>query len=123
MNENIYGDYEQHLGKEITKAVFDSEFIILHFSDGTGIKISDTAHGCCERRYFTADDNIEDLVGNTLTSIQALKYITKSFDETHEICFLEIRAESEIFAIASHNEHNGYYGGMSITVEKTYERH
>jgi hypothetical protein len=36
--------------------------------------------------------------------------------DVHEIAFYEFMTSTGSFTLASHNEHNGYYGGTSIDI-------
>lgn len=88
----------------------------LRFSDGTGIQLYDDGQSCCEYRYMRTDDKLEDFVGATLLNaeVKSAPNITDSGGEEHEVSFLDVTTSKGVFQIASHNEHNGYYGGISI---------
>jgi hypothetical protein len=104
------------LGK-IIDSVRLGEDDALHFEflDCDTLKISDDGQSCCERRYMTTDDNLQDYVGATFLGIE-LKEAPDIEDEygEHEVLFLEIKTSKGCFTMATHNEHNGYYSGFSI---------
>jgi hypothetical protein len=51
-------------GKTVTCATLaDDANIILTFDDESALVISDGANYCCEGRYITCDDDLNDLVG------------------------------------------------------------
>ena len=64
------------------------------------------------------DDNLDYYVGSKLLGFE-IKEATIMEDGygLHEIQFLEVRTSKGCFTMASHNEHNGYYGGFDIRVE------
>ncbi len=86
------------------------------------IQISDEGQSCCEKRYMVIDDDLSSLVGQKLVSVE-VKY-TKSYsendtdDDTHETAFLEIQGNSSSITVATHNEHNGFYGGFRLEVKE-----
>lgn len=105
-------------GNKITAAAFDADSILLHFENGRKLQISDEAQSCCENRYMTSDDDIQELVGHTLSSISLKNgpVVEQDYD-VHEIVFLEIQAGHITFTVSTHNEHNGYYGGFSLVLK------
>ncbi|RLC98907.1 MAG: hypothetical protein DRI46_10440 [Chloroflexi bacterium] len=111
---------EEYYGRKIADAVFKDSEIKLVFDDGVGIRILDSAQSCCEERYMTCDDNIKDLIGNTLTAIETKEgpETNDGYGEVHEVVFLIIKAGHEEISVATHNEHNGYYGGFGISLDE-----
>ena len=89
------------------------------FDDGSKIKLFDDGQSCCESRYMRTDDNLEDFVGAKLLGAE-IKEAPSEPDEygEHEVEFLEVQTDRGVFTMASHNEHNGYYGGFSIRAAK-----
>lgn len=93
----------------------------LTFEGGQQIAISDDGQSCCESRYMTTDDDLAKIIGGTLTRIE-----TKDGGETgdrmecdvHEIVFVEIGTNECFVTVATHNEHNGYYGGCGLTIDE-----
>lgn len=109
-----------YYGRKVTKAVKGSDSIILTFSDGVSIEISDNGQSCCESRYMTIEDDLEGLVGKTLRAIE-VKDASGPYDEYggfHEVAFLEIQTEDGMVGCSFHNEHNGYYGGFGLNVSE-----
>jgi hypothetical protein len=112
-----------YYGRKITNAIFnsDQDQIELKFEDGISIRIWDDGQSCCESRYMKCDDNIKDLVGQKLVSIlekDAPNEKTENGDGVHEVCFLEIQGDKSSVSISTHNEHNGYYGGFSLSLDE-----
>jgi len=107
------------LGKTITGLRLDTETNYLHFefSDGSKIYFSDDGQSCCEHRYMRTDDDLSAFIGAKLlgAEIKDAPNIECRGDE-HEVQFLDITTDKGVFQMASHNEHNGYYGGFAIRV-------
>lgn len=110
-------------GKEIKEAVFNEDEIFLTFKDGVKVRIWDDGQSCCERRYMTTDDKIEDLVGKELKSIEVKEADSTEdeYGEPHEIAFLEIKTNDGSVVVETHNEHNGYYGGFGLSIDEVKE--
>ena len=108
------------IGKTITDLTLGNDDA-LHFvfADGSKIKMFDDGQSCCENRYMQTDDNLADFVGAKLLGAQ-IKDAPNVTDEDgygeREVQFLEFQTDRGVFTMASHNEHNGYYGGFSIAV-------
>lgn len=118
-------DYEhnpsEYYGLRIVKASIGEKDICLIFDNGKEIIIKDDGQSCCESRYMTTDDNIENLVGGVLTRIKEKpgNYGTEGeYDDVHETVFLEIGTDKGFVTIVNHNEHNGYYGGFALTIHE-----
>ncbi len=98
-------------GKDVLKVKFD---------DGSMLTVYDGGQSCCESRYMTTDDKFEDFVGATLFSMEIKQApdITEEdedgWGQTHEVQFLELMTSKGALTMASHNEHNGYYGGFAL---------
>lgn len=108
---------EKYYGRKITKAEFGGDTFTLTFDDGTTIDITDEGQSCCEHRYMTCDDDLSQLVGQTLKHI-VVKETDERFGDydAHEICFLEVQGDKGSVTFATHNEHNGYYGGFELNI-------
>lgn len=107
-------------GKIITEAKLDDDKVFLTFEDGTKIRVFDDGQSCCESRYMRTDDDVQTLVGQKIVSM-GVKSAENGSDDgygEHEICFLEIQTENFPITFSNHNEHNGYYGGFGMTVQK-----
>lgn len=93
--------------------------LLLTFEDGQRIAISDDDQSCCESRYMTTDDDLAKIVGGKLARIDVKEGEGKKDDDygEHEIAFLEIGTDECFVTVATHNEHNGYYGGFGLTID------
>jgi hypothetical protein len=110
------------LGKEITALRLDDgdrdNALHFTFSDGSGLRLFDDGQSCCESRYMRTDDDLSAFVGATLVSAE-VRDVPKvpsedEYGDEHEVQFLIVTTSKGAFTMASHNEHNGYYGGFAI---------
>ena len=89
--------------------------LVLVFEDDSALSVSDQGQSCCESRYMRTDDNLDDLVGCRLLGFEIKDAPSVAGDyDIHEIQFLEVKTDKGCVTMASHNEHNGYYGGFSV---------
>lgn len=97
----------------------DPEELQLTFTDDTGIAIYDGGQTCCETRYMTTDDDLAYFVGSTFLGARVDSADTKKdeYGNPHEQAFLVISTSLGVFTIATHNVHNGCYGGFAITAK------
>lgn len=119
-NEDSVAAYTGSIGK-IIKNVSLGQDDALHFifDDGTKIKFEDDGQSCCESRYMRTDDYLETFVGAKFIGAEikeAPSIKDNEYGGCHDVQFLEIQTDRGVFTMASHNEHNGYYGGFSIRV-------
>ena len=113
----------EYSGAYISTAVFIAEVItltLLHPNRiATVVTLSDEGQSCCEIRYMSLDgDNVNDLVGARFHHVQ-VRGVASTDDgdsELHEINFVEIVTDKGGITFSMHNEHNGYYGGIDLTV-------
>lgn len=130
------GDRGQgHLRAAIGKVIASAEMVggesewgrrmdglALRFTDGTGIRFADEGQSCCEHRYMRTDDDLSYHVGAKLVDAELVDapgiQTEDDYGEVHEVQFLNIVTDRGRFQIASHNEHNGYYGGFWIQVSE-----
>lgn len=115
-------DPKDYYGNTITKISLENDILRITFGNGISIKLWDNGQSCCERRYITCDDDLQSLVGNTLTKIEAKEHITTmESGEPHEIVFIEISTNNTSITLCTHNEHNGSYGGFGLSVDEIKE--
>ena len=119
-NADTVAAYNESMGKTISGLALDEGggFITIDFNDGTNLRVADDGQSCCENRYMRTDDDMQHFVGAKLTGIE-IKEAPNEPDEygDHEVQFLEVQTDRGVFTMASHNEHNGYYGGFWITLK------
>lgn len=116
---------KNYAGRKIKSVYVKSNDLLITFADNVTIQISDEGQNCCEHRYMTTDDNLHDLIGKIFKDI-VIKNVNwdASFDdesyksESHQIAFMEIQTDKLSVSFATHNEHNGYYGGFSLRIKE-----
>jgi len=109
---------KDYYGQKITAAEINYERLRLDLSGGKTIDLWDDYQQCCEHRHMTTDDEVQSLVGHTLTRIEVKRgpdMITSEFG-CHEQAFVEVGTDRGFITIVNHNEHNGYYGGFGLTI-------
>lgn len=115
-----HGSANEYYGQKITAASLDAESdrLYLSFADGRKIFIWDNGRECCEDRYMTCDDDLSKIVGGTLARIEMKKGEDQATEDygVHEVTFVEIGTNECFVTIATHNEHNGYYGGFDLMI-------
>lgn len=106
-------------GKTIASAAMENDRLKLSFTDGTLIEIWDDCQSCCEHRYMTCDDDLAKIIGGNLIrmDVKAGPEIKCKYGYEHEILFVEVATNECFITIATHNEHNGYYGGFGLTID------
>lgn len=115
-NSETVEAFQASIGKVISAVeLTQQDELHLKFEDGTGLKLWDDGQSCCESRYMRTDDNLGEYIGATLVGgeVKDAPDIDTEYD-THEVQFLEIQTSKGPLTMASHNEHNGYYGGFYI---------
>lgn len=117
-NESTVNSVKACLNKKIESMSLDEETSNLNivFEGGIKLRIWDSGQSCCEHRYMRTDDILSEAAGQTFIDIE-LKDAPNLPNEygDHEIQFLEIKTDKQVFTFANHNEHNGYYGGFSLS--------
>lgn len=113
--------YKSAIGKRIAAVKLDDDRLHFLFSDGKQIVVFDEAQSCCESRYMTTDDDLGFAVGSHLLSMIVKPGPEEDDGTCHEIEFLEVVTSRGSFTIATHNEHNGYYGGFSLVVRSSFD--
>lgn len=106
------------LNKKINKVWLDQEAdkLCFEFDDNSKLFLWDDGQSCCESRYMRTDDDLTEYTGATLLGFELkdAPSIEGEYGDEHEVQFLDVKTDKGIFQMASHNEHNGYYGGFYI---------
>lgn len=119
-NEETVDAFKAAVGKEIASLEMKDDELHVGFTDGTAIRIYDDGQSCCESRYMRTDADLSYFVGGTLTGaeVRPAPSIEGEYGEFHEIQFLDVGTSKGVFQMATHNEHNGYYGGFWLVVRR-----
>ena len=106
------------VGKKIMGIKLEEDMLYISFGSQGTLKVSDEGQSCCEHRYMTTDDKLDEYVGGNLLNIEIKPVpipIKDSGDgDDHDIEFLEVTTTKGAFVLTTHNEHNGYYGGFYV---------
>jgi hypothetical protein len=91
--------------------------LTLSFSDGSKLRLFDDGQSCCESRYMRTDDDLSKFEGAKLLGFELADApsIKDNEYEDHDVQFLNTKTSLGVFTCSNHVEHNGYYGGFSIT--------
>lgn len=106
-------------GPVIKDVEIDEDSVTLHFSAGH-LTLRDCGQNCCETRYMSTDDDVRSLIGQRFVCWEVKDGDYRGVEDeynVHEVQFLEIQTEGGFVTLVNHNEHNGYYGGFSVTEE------
>lgn len=103
------------VGKVITAIELKDSNLTLRLEGGKELVFSDDLQNCCESRYMTTDDKLEDYVGAQFVGAE-LKDCSSlpGGSDAHDIQFFEVQTTKGCFTLVNHNEHNGYYGGFGL---------
>lgn len=110
------------IGKKIEAIELKNDVLELSLEDKTILRVSDEGQSCCESRYMKTDDDMQSFVGDTLRGLEIKEAPNQTEPDDwgdHEVQFLEVQTDKGCFTMASHNEHNGYYGGFYIQCSLT----
>ena len=118
-NEETVKAYQKAVGKTIKEVRLVNDELRFSFDDGTAIHMFDNGQSCCESRYMQTDDDLTYFSGTKFLGARILNAPNEP-DEygEHEVQFLEVKTDKGCFTMASHNEHNGYYGGFWIVIRE-----
>lgn len=109
--------YEAAIGKTITVLSFTEERLRLEFEDHSWIEISDAGQSCCESRYMTTDDTLEEYAGSLFLGARLEDAPSRPTEyDDHDCQFTRVDTSAGTFTIETHVEHNGYYGGFAMIV-------
>lgn len=114
-NEETVEAHNKSIGKTIESVTLTDDVLELHFTDKTVLCFDDDGQSCCETRYMRTDDDLTSFVGATFEKAELAEApnVEDEYGE-HEVQFLRVYTSKGVLVCASHNEHNGYYGGFAI---------
>jgi len=111
---------QKAIGQKIERMELIDDVLTIKFESGYKIALTDEGQSCCETRYMRTDEDLDDYIGATLTSIEVANApsMNDNHGEPHDVQFLRVHTSAGIAVFSSHNEHNGYYGGFSIQAKE-----
>ncbi len=112
--------FQRASGKLISNLTLEENVLHIGFTDGCRIAILDTEDQCCEERFMQTDDVLGDYIGGELLDAEIREAPNEDDGEygEHEVQFLVVKTSKGQLTMASHNKHNGYYGGFSIVIRE-----
>lgn len=115
-NEDTVNAIKTSLNKTIRSVNLTENKLNFIFEDNTKLILWDNGQSCCEHRYMTTSDKLEEFNGAILLDFELkdAPNLPDNHGDDHEIQFLDVKTSKGVFQMASHNEHNGYYGGFLI---------
>lgn len=106
---------ESAVGQRIEALCVETDELRFTMADDSRFALYDAGQACCESRYLTCDDDLAPFVGALLRGVEVREGPTEEADGgVHETAFLIVRTSLGEFTVATHNEHNGYYGGFAL---------
>jgi hypothetical protein len=116
-NREAVAAVQAAMGKTITALSLTDDQLRFEFEDGSRLRLWDDGQSCCESRYMQTDDDLPYYIGAKFVSAEVRDggSTESEYGDAHEIQFLVVTTDRGTFSMASHNEHNGYYGGFWIT--------
>jgi len=114
-NEESVSAWRNAVGKKISALALKDDALHFRFVDGTTLTLADEGQSCCEHRYMVTDDDLAHFIGARLRNaeVRSAPPVEDKYGE-HEVAFLVVKTSKGSFTMATHNEHNGYYGGFLI---------
>lgn len=110
-----------HIGQPIGSIKLEDDKLTLAFGWRGSLVLEDVGQSCCENRYMTTDDKLDEFLGATFLGFEIKDAPNEKAESEHgwssnehEVQFLEVKTSKGSFTVKSHNEHNGYYGGFDI---------
>lgn len=117
-NQETVEAVTQCLGQTIVSVECSDKSLTLKFENGKTLSLWDDGQSCCEHRYMTCDDELESYKGAKLVDVEVVDAPNASTEDgygCHDVQFLNVKTNLGVIQVATHNEHNGYYGGFCIT--------
>ncbi len=114
-NSDARDALEHAIGRVIKSIAMIDDTLHIELDSGKSLVLSDDGQSCCESRYMTCDDDLTGYDGATLMEVEVRD--APSIDDpdgSHEVQFLVVTTSKGAITVATHNEHNGYYGGFAI---------
>lgn len=115
-------DFENKVIASIVELTDGSSRFDVKFTDGTAVFLVDEPD-CCAHKYITIEPgDLAWLVGKTVLSVDVTEEGSAcretDYGDVSEIQFLEFRTTDGVVFFSCHNDHNGYYGGISLDMYK-----
>jgi hypothetical protein len=121
-NEETVAAVMACINKVIASVEIKDDQLAMTFDDGLKVSFFDDGQSCCEHRYMVCDDKLDEYKDATFLggSIKEAPSEDDEYGNCHEVQFLEISTSKGPLTVATHNEHNGNYGGFWIVARIGY---
>lgn len=120
-NRETVEAFQSSLDKVITGFKLEDNVITFDFEDGSALDLYDAGQSCCESRWITTDDTLEDFIGGKLVDAEVSEIVDADDEdsyEVHEVAFLRLTTTKGVAVFETHVDHNGYYGGFAVVARK-----
>lgn len=109
---------EKIKGKKIISLKIEDDVLKMETACKEFFEIFDDGQSCCEARYMETSDKLGDFIGATILDVKTVDggETENAYGDVHEIQFLNIDTDKGLLQFATHNEHNGYYGGFDLVI-------
>lgn len=111
-------DPTKYVGRSIASvALVHNHRLRIEFADGDVLYLWDDYQHCCEDRYMTCEDDLAAVAGGTILGMEVSDGPSEAIENGrsyHDCQFLRIRTTEGPIVVATHNIHNGYYGGFYL---------
>lgn len=106
----------EHLDQQIDSYTDRAGWIVLTFASGTKLCLGGSPGDCCANHYITCDDDLDSFVGGMLRYVEVVTLDDQDdeYGDRHEQTFVKVETTQGCLTFTSHNEHNGYYGGIIV---------
>ncbi len=118
MFNNTDLDLSEIIGKTIQSIELADDVINVKFDGDKTLELYDSGQSCCESRWITSDADLPYYSGAKFLSMEIREGPDMSGEDSygeHEAQFLVLITDKGNVDFVTHNEHNGWYGGFSIT--------
>lgn len=116
MRQDVPREFGVFVGKKIKKIEVKENQVLIEFTNGALIAFESDEPDCCAHHYMSTDDIVDEHVDSKLIDaiIKPHKEVKDDGGDTHEMMFFEIVTTKGSIYCVSHNQHNGYYGGVGV---------
>ena len=112
-------EIESVIGMVIKFLSLTDDCLRIGFIGSVYLDIWDNGRELSERRYMTTDDNLQDYIGATFLGVEVrpCEEVLRGYGEVLEMQFLVVQTSKGNITVCTHNDHNGYYSGISIVMD------
>lgn len=119
LETGAWADLKPYIGQRIESLEIEDKRLTLRFEGGGSAVLRDRVGDCCERRYFSTDDDLSYFEGSRLLGAE-VRYVegTEPVEAgIRETAFLYVNTSKGVLNVNAYNEHNGYYAGLLVSAK------